>query len=291
MNQVFVCAQAAEDAKEVYVDSSRTIVKVKVQLPPTSNNKAATEMYYHIWKDTTRWLQHIKAGTCLYIHGAQLHHDLEAREHSLHGGNPAIVNESFPIYNTVLLTGRVAKDIDQNDQRAFKVTDQYMIANTSITVSKGKMQADLFNITAINKFNDAFKPAELLANMTRKGTGITIRGQLSTDTWFDNNKKEQQYRTKIVMQQMTLAPKTDSAASTIKPTNTIAADSAPKSLWGGRTADSVMPESPHQAAIAMPQSTEEAVAIKEPEAPTAIAEPWGDNTNGLPPLPNDNDPF
>lgn len=288
MNQVFVCAQAVEDPKNDYGCSA---LKVKVQLPPTSNNKAATEMYYYIWKDTTRWLQQIKAGTCLYIHGAQLHHDVEAREHSLHGGNPAIVDESFPIYNTVLLTGRVAKDIDQNDQRAFKVTDQYMIANASIIVSKGKMQADLFNITAINKFNDAFKPAELLANMARKGTGITIRGQLSTDTWFDNNKKEQQYRTKIVMQQMTLAPKGDGAASTIKPTNTIAADSAPKSLWGGRTADSAMAESPHQAAIAMPQSTEEAVATKEPEAPTAIAEPWGDNTNGLPPLPNDKDPF
>ena len=86
--------------------------------------------------------------------------------------------------------------------------------------------------------------------------------------------------TKIQLKQMTLAPKTDAVPNTIKSTTTLPTDSAPKSLWGGRTAES-MAESPHQAAIATPKS--------EPAKPMAIAEPWGDNTNGLPSLPNNDD--
>jgi len=277
MNQVFVCAQATEEPKEIYLDSSRTALKVKVQLPPVSANKAPTEVYYHIYQDQARWRSLIKAGTCLFIYGAKLHHDLEAREHSLHSGNPAVVDDSFPIYNSVILTGRIAKDPDVTNPMTFKTTDSgLMIANMSMTVTKGKMAADLFNFTSMNKVDDAFKPAELLVNLCKKGTGITIQGQLVTDSWFDHNSKQQRYNTKIQMKQMTLAPKTDVTSNAIKSTTTIANDSAPKSLWGGRTAESTTPESPHQAAIA------------DPKEPMAIAEPWGANTNGLPPLPDNN---
>lgn len=282
MNQVFVCAQAAEDPKEIYLDSSRTALKVKVQLPPISTNKAPTELYYHIYQDQGRWRSLIKEGTCLFICGAKLHHDLEAREHSIHGGNPAVVDDSFPIYNSVILTGRIAKDPDHTNPMTFKTTDSgLMIANMSMTVTKGKMAADLFNFTSMNKVDDAFKPAELLVNLCKKGTGITIQGQLVTDSWFDHNTKQQRYNTKIQLKQMTLAPKTNEVSSTeIKPTTVMTSTGVPKSLWGGRTAES-MAESPHQAAIATPKS--------EPAKPMAIAEPWGDNTNGLPSLPNNDD--
>ena len=273
MNQVFVCAQATEDPKEIYLDSSRTALKVKVQLPPISANKAPTELYYHIFQDQPRWRSLIKAGTCLFIHGAKLHHDLEAREHSIHGGNPAIVDDSFPIYNSVILTGRIAKDPDQTNPRTFKTTESgLMIANMSMTVSKGKASADLFNFTSMNKVNDAFRPAELLINLCKKGTDITIQGQLITDSWFDREKKQQRYNTKIQMKQMTLARKNESTSNTIKPTTTIATDTQPKSLWGGRTAESD-PVEP---------------SVSEPVKPMAIAEPWGESTNGLPSLP-DND--
>lgn len=280
MNQVFVCAQAAEDPKEIYLDSSRTAIKVKVQLPPISTNKAPTELYYHIYQDQGRWRSLIKQGTCLFIYGAKLHHDLEAREHSLHGGNPAVVDDSFPIYNSLILTGRIAKDPDPNNPMTFKTTESgLMIANMSMTVSKGKMTADLFNFTSMNKVDDAFRPAELLVNLCKKGTGITIQGQLITDSWFDHNSKQQRYNTKIQMKQMTLAPKTELASNTIKPATTIATESAPKSLWGGRTAESGLPEPSLQEQNPTPQPS-------VPQAPMAIAEPWGANTNGLPPLPN-----
>lgn len=278
MNQVFVCAQVAEEPKEIYLDSSRTALKVKVQLPPISSNKAPTELYYHIYQDQGRWRSLITQGTCLFIYGAKLHHDLEAREHSIHGGNPAIVDDSFPIYNTVILTGRIAKDPDPTNPMTFKTTDSgLMIANMSMTVSKGKASADLFNFTSMNKVNDSFKPAELLVNLCKKGTGITIQGQLITDTWFDNKLKQQRFNTKIQMKQMTLAPKTESSSGTIKPATTIATDSTPKSLWGGRTAEVDQTEQASQETIAV---------VTEPKEPMAIAEPWGNNTNGLPSLPN-----
>lgn len=285
MNQVFVCAQAAEEPKEIYLDSSRTALKVKVQLPPISTNKAPTDLYYFIYQDQGRWRSLIKPGTCLFIHGAKLHHDVEAREHSIHGGNPAVVDDSFPIYNSVILTGRIPKDPDITNPMTFKTTENgLMITNMSMTVSKGKMSADLFNFTSMNKVDDAFRPAELLVNFCKRGTGITIQGQLVTDSWFDHNTKQQCYKTKIQLKQMTLAPKTDYVPGAIKPATTINSDSQPKSLWGGRTAESVA-ESPHQAAIATPEP--------EPVKPMVIAEPWGESTTGLPSLPDNesNEPF
>jgi len=285
MNQVFVCAQAAEEPKEIYLDSSRTALKIKVQLPPISTNKAPTDLYYFIYQDQGRWRSLIKPGTCLFIHGAKLHHDLEAREHSIHGGNPAVVDDSFPIYNSVILTGRIAKDPDVTNPMTFKTTESgLMIANMSMTVGKGKASADLFNFTSMNKVTDGFKPAELLVNLCKKGTGITIQGQLTTSSWFDHNTKQQRFNTNIQMKQMTLAPKTDYVPGAIKPATTINSDSQPKSLWGGRTAESVA-ESPHQAAIATPEP--------EPVKPMVIAEPWGESTTGLPSLPDNesNEPF
>tara|TARA_R110002020_G_scaffold470314_2_gene696102 strand:- start:8206 stop:9057 length:852 start_codon:yes stop_codon:yes gene_type:complete len=272
MNQVFVCAQATEDPKTIHVEvnSSRTALKVKVQLPPISANKAPTELYYHIFQDQERWRSLIQAGTCLFICGAKLHHDLDAREHSIHGGIPAIVDDSFPIYNSVILTGRIAKEPDQTNPRTFKTTESgLMIANMSMTVSKAKASADLFNFTSMNKVNDAFRPAELLINFCKKGTGITIQGQLITDSWFDHEKKQQRYNTKIQMKQMTLAPKTNFVPGSIESTTTINSDSEPKPLWGGRTAESEPVET----------------SVSEPVKPMAIAEPWGESTNGLPSLP------
>ena len=290
MNQVFVCAQAVENPTEIYLDSSRTALKVKVQLPPLSASKRPTELYYHIYKDQSRWRSLITSGTCLFIHGAKLQHDLDAQEHSIHGGNPAIVDDSFPIYNTVLLTGRMAKPVDQNNSKSYVITDQYIIANTSMTVSRGNQQADLFNLCAISKADDRFKLAEFLANTAPKGTGITIRGQLVTSGWFDHDKKQDRTRTNIQLQQVTLAPKSNTTSSTITPTTTINSDSQPKPLWGGRTAES-MAESPHQAAIATPMGQVLQSQQSAPAKPMAIAEPWDDTPQTLPPLPNDKDPF
>ena len=95
--------------------------------------------------------------------------------------------------------------------------------------------------------------------MTRKGTGLTVAGRISTSAWKDQNTDELKSNTEIQINQMTLAPKPKTTE--IQPQATVSSDSAPKSLWGSNTE-------------------------------SQVAEPWGSNTEGLPDLPaTDNIPF
>jgi len=254
MNFITVCAQTTQEPTEVYISSTNTAVRCPVLLPPVGN-KGATPIELNVYgKGTERFLKTPK-GAHIYIHGAKLRYNLEGRSFSLHGGIIATVNESFPIFNTVILGGRCVKDIDREDVRAFKTTaDGLMITNQTLSVNTGRNQADLFNFYAINSADDRFNQAELLLNMTRKGTGLTIQGRLVTDTWADKETKERKSNTKIQLVSMTLAPKTQESSSALKPHTTSSSDE-PQSLWGGRTVEE-------------------------------IAEPWGQNVgNNLPDLP------
>jgi single-stranded DNA-binding protein len=95
--------------------------------------------------------------------------------------------------------------------------------------------------------------------MTRKGTGLTVAGRISTSEWKDQTTQELRSNTEIQISQMTLAPK--SKTNEIQPQATMSNDSAAKSLWAA-------------------------------PATTGVAEPWGSNTEGLPDLPaTDNMPF
>jgi single-stranded DNA-binding protein len=88
-----------------------------------------------------------------------------------------------------------------------------MICNQTLAVNTGRNQSDLFNFSAINSAQDKLNQAELLANFTRKGTGLTIRGRLVTDSWIDKDTKEKRAYVKIQLVQMTLAPKVTSSST------------------------------------------------------------------------------
>jgi len=254
MNFATLCAQTTQEPTEVYISATNTAVRCPVLLPPVGN-KSATAIELHVYgKNSERFLKTPK-GAHIYIHGAKLRYDLEVRTFSLHGGVIATVNESFPIFNTVILGGRCVKDIDQGDARAFKTTaDGLMIANQTLAVNTGRNQSDLFNFYAINSSDDRFNQAELLVNYTHKGTGLTIQGRLVTDSWLDKETKERKVNTKIQLVSMTLGPKVQESSGGVKAQTTTSSD-APQSLWGGKTADE-------------------------------IAEPWGQNVgNNLPDLP------
>ena len=45
----------------------------------------------------------------------------------------------FP-FTTQCLNKRMAKPVDQNNSKSYVITDQYIIANTSMTVSRGNQQ-------------------------------------------------------------------------------------------------------------------------------------------------------
>ena len=262
MNKIYVSVQTIEDPRQVYVDSSRTNVLVKALIPP-SKDKAPTPVTIHVYTpvDQARIMQSVKANSHLFIAGGKLRHDLDAREYNIQGGSIAIVSpETFPIINEVVLGGRCIKDIDQGDARAFKRTDSgYVICNQTLSVNTGKNKADLFNFFAINKVDDRFNKAEYLASLTRNGTGLTISGRVVTDAWTDKATGQAKSKTQIQMYDMTLAPKPK--AGTIQPSTELPANTPVQSLWGGQTqadtvessAETLVPESPHQAAIATPK--------------------------------------
>ncbi len=250
MNFASLCAQTTQEPTEVYTSATSVAVRCPLLLPPVGN-KAPTAIELTLYgKNSERFLKTPK-NSQIYVHGAKLKYDTTTRTFSLQGGNIAIVNTSFPIFNTVILSGRCIKDIDKEDERSFKTTaDGLMIANQTLLVSSGRNQADLFNFYAINSAEDKFNQAELMVNFTRKGTGLTIQGRLVTDTWADKNTKERKSTTKIQLLSMTLGPKSQGSDVPKETTETKA-----PSLWGGATAEE-------------------------------IAEPWGQNVgDNLPALP------
>jgi len=239
MNLSFVCAQLSQDPREAFISATSTAIRCMVTLPPVGN-KAPTQLEYNAYGKAAERFRDARKGNLVYIHGAKLRYDLDSKSHSLHGGIVTQVAESFPIFNTVILSGRCVKDIHQDDARAFKTTaDGLMICNQTLSVSTGRNQADLFNFFAINSSKDALNNAELLVNFTRKGTGLTINGRLITDAWQDKETKERRSNTKIQLVTMTLAPKPNTVTEPkpVSTQTTVASENNVTSLWGGRTAD------------------------------------------------------
>jgi len=213
MNYVDACAVLNETPREVFTSATSSNLCAEVILPP-AGNKSPTHIKLHVYGKACDKFKDLPKGTRIYIHGSKLRHDLDTRTHSLHGGVIAAVTESFPIFNDVILTGRCVKDIDEKDPRSFRTTPEgLMICNQTLAVNTGRNQSDLFNFSAINSAQDKLNQAELLANFTRKGTGLTIRGRLVTDSWIDKDTKEKRAYVKIQLVQMTLAPKVTSSST------------------------------------------------------------------------------
>ena len=237
MNQTFVCAQTTEVPREVAISATNYAMRCAVLLPPVGN-KAPTPIELNVYGKSAERFARTTRGAHIYIHGAKLRFDLDSRTYSLHGGIIATVDESFPILNTVILSGRCVKDIDHEDARAVKTTaDGLMICNQTLSVNTGRNQADLFNFYAINTAQDKLNNAELLINFTRKGVGLTIQGKLATDAWVDVTTKEKRTATKIQLVSMTLAPKSNNETKTIQPQTTVASTGEVASLWGGKSAE------------------------------------------------------
>jgi single-stranded DNA-binding protein len=237
MNFVTVCAQLAENPREVYTSATSTAIRCMATLPPVGN-KAPTNIELNAYGKNSERFARLTKGAQIYLHGAKLRFDLESRTYSIHGGVIAQVNDQFPILNTVILSGRCVKDIDTTDQRAFKTTESgLMICNQTLAVNTGRNQSDLFNFYAINSHEDKLNQAQLMADFTRKGVGLTIQGRLVTDAWKDNDSGQKKSITKIQLISMTLGPKGKGTAQSISPQTTVSSPENVTSLWGGRSAE------------------------------------------------------
>ena len=239
MNLAFLCAQLLEDPKKIYTSESTSNARCLIGLPPIGN-KAVTRIQLTVYGKQVDQLANLKAGHQIYLHGSKLRYDIDTREFRLEGGNFGTVShEYFPVFNTVILSGRCIKNINRDDERDYKVTPSgLMICNQSLSVSTGRNQSDIFNFYAINSTEDRNKLAELLKNFTRKGVGLTVQGRLLTDEWKDKMTGQGRSQTKIQLIQMTLGPKTQTNPDAIEPKTNLASGTAPETLWGNQQDDS-----------------------------------------------------
>ena len=239
MNLAFLCAQLLEDPKKIYTSESTSNARCLIGLPPIGN-KAVTRIQLTVYGKQVDQLANLRAGHQIYLHGSKLRYDIETKEFRLEGGNFGTVrHEYFPVFNTVILSGRCIKNINRDDDRDYKVTPSgLMICNQSLSVSTGRNQSDIFNFYAINSTEDRNKLAELLKNFTRKGVGLTVQGRLLTDEWKDKMTGQGRSQTKIQLIQMTLGPKTQPSPDAIEPKTNLASGTAPESLWGNQQDDS-----------------------------------------------------
>ena len=239
MNLAFLCAQLLEDPKKIYTSESTSNARCLIGLPPIGN-KAVTRIQLTVYGKQVDQLANLKAGHQIYLHGSKLRYDIETKEFRLEGGNFGTVShEYFPVFNTVILSGRCIKSINRDDERDYKVTPSgLMICNQSLSVNTGRNQSDIFNFYAINSTEDRNKLAELLKNFTRKGVGLTVQGRLLTDEWKDKMTGQGRSQTKIQLIQMTLGPKTQTNPDAIEPKTNLASGTAPETLWGNQQDDS-----------------------------------------------------
>ena len=239
MNLAFLCAQLLEDPKKIYTSESTSNARCLIGLPPIGN-KAVTRIQLTVYGKQVDQLANLKAGHQIYLHGSKLRYDIDTKEFRLEGGNFGTVShEYFPVFNTVILSGRCIKNINKNDERDYKVTPSgLMICNQSLSVNTGRNQSDIFNFYAINSTEDRNKLAELLSNFTRKGVGLTVQGRLLTDEWKDKMTGQGRSQTKIQLIQMTLGPKTQTNPDAIEPKTNLASGTAPETLWGNQQDDS-----------------------------------------------------
>ena len=239
MNLAFLCAQLLEDPKKIYTSESTSNARCLIGLPPIGN-KAVTRIQLTVYGKQVDQLANLKAGHQIYLHGSKLRYDIDTKEFRLEGGNFGTVShEYFPVFNTVILSGRCIKNINRDDERDYKVTPSgLMICNQSLSVNTGRNQSDIFNFYAINSTEDRNKLAELLKNFTRKGVGLTVQGRLLTDEWKDKMTGQGRSQTKIQLIQMTLGPKTQTNPDAIEPKTNLASGTAPESLWGNQQDDS-----------------------------------------------------
>lgn len=100
--------------------------------------------------------------------------------------------------NNVVLVGRLTKDLDlKYTSNGTAVATFTMAVNRAFTNQEGKRDADFINCVIWRK------PAESLANFTRKGVLIGIEGHIQTRS-YDNQQGQRVYVTEVLVESFSL---------------------------------------------------------------------------------------
>lgn len=113
--------------------------------------------------------------------------------------------------NKVMLMGNLTRDPEVKAlPSGIKVVTFSLATNRTWKDQSGKKQeaTEYHNIVAYAK------PAELIAQYSRKGSSLFIDGRLQTRSWDDQATGQKKYRTEIVLESFQFGPKAAGASDT-----------------------------------------------------------------------------
>lgn len=100
--------------------------------------------------------------------------------------------------NRVILVGRITKDVDLRYTGTGKAVASFTLAvNRQFTNQNGEREADFINCVLWNK------PAETLANFTRKGSLIGVEGKMQSRS-YENKEGQKVFITEVVVESFSL---------------------------------------------------------------------------------------
>jgi single-stranded DNA-binding protein len=263
MNFASLTLKLKENPTAVEGTGNWFVSKAACAVAPAGKNRIETPIELHVIGNVARQFQeNAKAGMKVFVNCGTLRHDLDKRAFSVMSASVEPVGENFKNFNEVVLAGRCIKDIDESNEKHVRRTpDGLLIVNQTLQVRTGDGQSDLFNLVAINGAQDKLQLGRLMADFTRKGSGLTVWARLSTRGWMDQKSGAPRSTTQLAVNKMTLPPRPPKTqAEMIQPKSSISEGSTVKSLWptgseggwGTSQASVSHAESPHAAAIARP---------------------------------------
>lgn len=99
--------------------------------------------------------------------------------------------------NSVVLTGRLTRDIDLRYTPNGKATANFSLAvERNFTNQQGQRDADFINCVVWGK------PAETMANYTHKGSLVGVEGRIQTRN-YENQQGQRVYVTEVIVSQFT----------------------------------------------------------------------------------------
>jgi|GEM_PF-6044979 hypothetical protein len=222
MNDIDISLKIISEPREVATTATSTVLKIDVVAPPASYNKVETVLTLDVYGKQKELFSAATEGALMQLHDASLRYDVENKTFYLQGGRPQWVDESAPILNRVVLAGRCIKDLDLSDTRVFKqVSTGLVVCNQTLSVPTGKKKSDLFNFYAMSDASTGgFNTAELIANRTRKGTPVTLKGMLVTDGWTDKRTGDYRTNSKICVNKVDIHEYPDTAKPAVDPPQT-----------------------------------------------------------------------
>lgn len=115
--------------------------------------------------------------------------------------------------NVTILIGRLTKDVDLRYTSNGTATGNFTLAvDRSFKNASGEKEVDFINCVVWRK------PAETLANFTKKGSKLSVVGRLQTRS-YDNNEGKRVYVTEVVVSEFTFLDSKKDEQETSKPSN------------------------------------------------------------------------